>query len=220
MSTTSVIAGRSPGARGARNSRAGRPSTSAQRIDARVRYRRRDGSTFQLEQRITVDALICPTTGRLSSGSCSGSVRAIRGPGSTRRTTRKPRDRAAELIEISPRRQSEISRARRRGARSETEPGIVTHRRCEGAIREAASRRCLHRGLRVPAVGDDPCHDRLGVGTCRHDRGPLDDGAAGGMSSRQASEKRSNPVVVHAHQGSPRPRLGLCRTGNGSRVGR
>jgi predicted nucleic acid-binding Zn ribbon protein len=28
-------------------------------------YRRRDGSTFELEQRITVDALvICPTTGQ------------------------------------------------------------------------------------------------------------------------------------------------------------
>jgi predicted nucleic acid-binding Zn ribbon protein len=37
----------------------------AQRIVPVYVYRRRDGSTFELEQRITVDALvICPTTGQ------------------------------------------------------------------------------------------------------------------------------------------------------------
>jgi hypothetical protein len=67
---------------------------------------------------------------------------------------------------------------------------------------QALSRGRLHRSLGFPAVGDDPCHDRVGVGTCRHDRGPLDDGAAGGMSSRQASDQRSNRVVVHAYHGA------------------
>jgi hypothetical protein len=68
---------------------------------------------------------------------------------------------------------------------------------------QAVSGRCLYRGLRFAAVGEDPRHDRLGVSPCGHDRGPLDDGAAGGMSAGQASEQRPNRVVVHAYHGSP-----------------
>ncbi len=67
---------------------------------------------------------------------------------------------------------------------------------------QAVPRRCLHRGLGFTAVGEDPRHDRLGVGTCRHDRGPFDHGAAGWMSSRQASEQRPYRLVVHAHHRS------------------
>jgi predicted nucleic acid-binding Zn ribbon protein len=60
-----MTAGRPRGVRGARDSGAGRPSGSPQRIVPVYVYRRRDGSTFELEQRITVDALvICPTTGQ------------------------------------------------------------------------------------------------------------------------------------------------------------
>jgi hypothetical protein len=83
---------------------------------------------------------------------------------------------------------------------------------------QAVSGRCLHRGLGFRAVGKDPRHDRLGVSTCGHDRGPLDDGPAGGMSSGQASEQRANRVVVHAYHRSPYPGIGLCRTRNGSSV--
>jgi hypothetical protein len=54
---------------------------------------------------------------------------------------------------------------------------------------QAVPGRCLHRGLGVPAVGEDPRHHGLAVGTCGHDRGALDDRAAGGMSSRQSSEE-------------------------------
>jgi hypothetical protein len=78
---------------------------------------------------------------------------------------------------------------------------------------QAVSRRCLHRRLGFPAVGEDPRHDRVGIGTCGHDGGPLDDGAAGGMSSGQASEQGSNRFVVHAHHGSPCPRLALFSVG-------
>jgi hypothetical protein len=70
---------------------------------------------------------------------------------------------------------------------------------------QAVPGRCLHRGLGFPAVGEDPLHDGLGVGPCGHDRGPLDDGAAGGMSSRQASEQRPNRGVVHAYHATPDP---------------
>ena len=64
---------------------------------------------------------------------------------------------------------------------------------------QAVSGRCLHRGLGFPAVGDDPRRDRLESSPCGgDDRGPLDDGAAGGMGSGQSSDQGPNRVVVHA----------------------
>jgi hypothetical protein len=80
---------------------------------------------------------------------------------------------------------------------------------------QAVPGRCLRHGLAFSAVGEDPRHHRLGVGTCGHDRGALDDGAAGGMSSRQASEQRPNGVVVHAYHATPNPGIGSCREGTG-----
>ena len=77
---------------------------------------------------------------------------------------------------------------------------------------EALSGRCLHGSLGLPAVSEYPGDDRLGVSTCGHDRRPLDHGAAGGMSSGEASEQSPNRVVVHAYHGSPYPAIGLCRT--------
>jgi hypothetical protein len=85
---------------------------------------------------------------------------------------------------------------------------------------QAVLGRCLHRGLGFAAVGEDPGHDCLGVSACGHDRGPLDDGAAGGMRSGQAYEQRPNRVVVHAQHGSPYrgsdcvgPRVGVACVG-------
>jgi hypothetical protein len=50
-------------------------------------YRRRDGSTFETEQRMAEDAHVaCPRPGRELSGSSSRLRRATRAPGSTRRT--------------------------------------------------------------------------------------------------------------------------------------
>jgi hypothetical protein len=68
---------------------------------------------------------------------------------------------------------------------------------------QAASGRRLRHGLGFPAVGDDPCHDRLEVSPCGHHRGPLDDGASRGMSSGQSTDQRPNRVVVHACHRSP-----------------
>src|SRR3954463_7055800 len=100
-----MTAGRSPGARGASNSRAGRPSRSAEQIMPVYVYRRRDGSTFELEQRITVDALvICPTTGQAVARGMQRFSPRYTGAGFYSPDTRKPprpasrtdRDRAAE----------------------------------------------------------------------------------------------------------------------------
>jgi hypothetical protein len=70
---------------------------------------------------------------------------------------------------------------------------------------QAAPRRCLRGGLGCPAVGDDPSHDRLRVSAFGHDRRPLDDGAAGGMSSRQSGDHRPDRFVVHACHRRPFP---------------
>ena len=72
---------------------------------------------------------------------------------------------------------------------------------------QAVAGLCLHGGLGFPAVGEDPRHDRLRVSTRGHDRGPLDHGAAAGVSSGQASEQRPDRVVIHPHHGSPRSRI-------------
>ena len=77
---------------------------------------------------------------------------------------------------------------------------------------QAVSGRCLHPGLGLPTMGDDPCHDRLEVSALGHDRGPLDDGAARGMSSGESSDQGPNRVVVHgsirrpSRHAVPRPR--------------
>jgi hypothetical protein len=68
---------------------------------------------------------------------------------------------------------------------------------------QAVSGRCLDPGLGFPTVGDDPCHDRLEVGPCGHDRGALDDGASRGMGSGQSSDQGPNRVVVHVCHRSP-----------------
>lgn len=68
---------------------------------------------------------------------------------------------------------------------------------------QAAPRRCRRGGLGCPTVGDDPSHYRLRVSAFGHDRRPLDDGAAGGMSSRQSGDHRQDRVVVHACHRSP-----------------
>ena len=45
-------------------------------------YRRRDGSTFELEQRITVDALLsCPTTGQSVERVMQPFIARFNGPG-------------------------------------------------------------------------------------------------------------------------------------------
>jgi predicted nucleic acid-binding Zn ribbon protein len=68
-------------------------------------YRRRDGSTFELEQRITVDALvICPTTGqavervmqRFSPRYSGAGFYSTDHPKATPPASRTDRDRAAE----------------------------------------------------------------------------------------------------------------------------
>ena len=68
-------------------------------------YRRRDGSTFELEQRITVDALvICPTTGqavervmqRFSPRYTGAGFYSTDHPKATRPAGRTDRGRAAE----------------------------------------------------------------------------------------------------------------------------
>jgi hypothetical protein len=79
---------------------------------------------------------------------------------------------------------------------------------------QAVSGRCLHPGLGFRTVGDHPCHDRLEVGSCGHDRGALDDGASRGMRSSQSSDQGPNRVVVHVCHRSrfqacgPSPRRG------------
>jgi predicted nucleic acid-binding Zn ribbon protein len=68
-------------------------------------YRRRDGSTFELEQRITVDALvICPTTGqavervmqRFSPRYTGAGFYSTDHPKATRPASRTDPDRTAE----------------------------------------------------------------------------------------------------------------------------
>ena len=68
-------------------------------------YRRRDGSTFELEQRITVDALvICPTTGQavervmqqFSPRYTGAGFYSTDHPKATRPASRTDRDPAAE----------------------------------------------------------------------------------------------------------------------------
>ena len=78
---------------------------------------------------------------------------------------------------------------------------------------QAVPGRCVQRGFGFPPVGVDPRHDRLGVSTCGDDRGPLDDHAAGGMSSGQPGEQRPNRVVVHAFNGSRYPGIECERGG-------
>jgi hypothetical protein len=62
---------------------------------------------------------------------------------------------------------------------------------------QAASRRCLDRGLGLSAMAEDPRHDGVRVRPFGDDRSPLHDGAAGGMTSGQVSHQVPNRVVVH-----------------------
>jgi hypothetical protein len=68
------------------------------------------------------------------------------------------------------------------------------------------------RDLGFSTVRDDPLHDRVELSPFREDCGPLDDCAAGGMSSAQSRHQGANRVVVHVPHGSPSSgRRVLCR---------
>lgn len=67
---------------------------------------------------------------------------------------------------------------------------------------EPVSGRSLHCDLGFATVGENPRHDRLELRAFGQDRGALDDGAAGVMSSRQAGDQSPNRVVVHVRHRS------------------
>jgi hypothetical protein len=88
---------------------------------------------------------------------------------------------------------------------------------------QAASRRCLDRGLGLSAMAKDPRHDGVRVRPFGDDRSPLHDGAAGGMTSGQASHQVPNRVVVHLDHRrplgvGPQPRGGHLWPGPGRRT--
>jgi predicted nucleic acid-binding Zn ribbon protein len=61
-------------------------------------YRRQDGSTFEIEQRITEDRLVrCPTTGQKIERVLQPFTHATRAPGSTRQTTGNPRPGSSRM---------------------------------------------------------------------------------------------------------------------------
>ena len=98
----------------------------------------------------------------------------------------------AEVIADDPRgRESPggVGSVERAGGEDEARrgPGRGPAARVKARAVQAVSGRCLYRGLGFPAVGEDPPHDRVRVGTRGHDRGPLDHGATAGVSSGQAS---------------------------------
>jgi predicted nucleic acid-binding Zn ribbon protein len=66
-------------------------------------YRRRDGSSFELEQRITVDALVrCPTTGQSVERVMQPFSPRYKGTGFTRRIIERSRQSPVELIQAAP----------------------------------------------------------------------------------------------------------------------
>jgi hypothetical protein len=71
-----------------------------------------------------------------------------------------------------------------------------------GAV-QAGSRRTGQRRLGFSAMGDDPRHDGLEVGSLGEDRRALDDDPPGGMGSAKSCQQRANRVVVHALQRNP-----------------